>query len=48
MEEEYRAELLQRFNDAVEELSPAELEQLMDYIRALRQSGSHSPCESVS
>lgn len=39
MGEEYRAELLQRFNDAVKDLSPAELEQLMGYIRALRQSG---------
>jgi len=39
MDAEYRAELLRRFNEAVEELSPAELEQLMDYIRALRESG---------
>lgn len=39
MEEEYRAELLRRFGEAVEDLSPAELEQLMVYIRALRESG---------
>lgn len=39
MEEEYRAELLRRFGEAVEDLSPVELEQLMDYIRVLRESG---------
>lgn len=40
MDAEYRAELLRRFGEAVEDLSPMELEQLMDYIRALRQSGT--------
>lgn len=48
MDAEYRAELLRRFGKAVEDLSPVELEQLMDYIRALRQSGAHSSCTSVS
>ena len=48
MDAEYRAELLRRFGEAVEDLSPVELEQLMDYIRALRQSGAHSSCEAVS
>ena len=48
MDAEYRAELLRRFGKAVEDLSPVELEQLMDYIRALRQSGTHSSCEAVS
>ena len=48
MDAEYRAELLRRFGKAVEDLSHGELEQLMDYIRALRQSGAHSSCEAVS
>lgn len=48
MDAEYRAELLRRFGKAVEDLSPVEMEQLMDYIRALRQSGAHSSCTSVS
>ena len=39
MDAEYRAELLRRFGKAVEDLSPVELEQLMNYIRALRGSG---------
>ena len=30
MDAEYRAELLRRFGEAVEDLSPVELEQLMD------------------
>ena len=40
MDAEYRAERLRRCGKAVEDLSPVELEQLMDYIRALRESGT--------